>query len=405
MKCGFRQLACSRLKRVALLAAGWVFALPSPSVIAEELRIITSYRADVVDPVREAFQQRHPGVHVRVLNKNTHAAVDEMLAGNERRFDLFWASAPEAFVVLERAGRLRDLGHGPHADFAWSAVGWTWRASPDLPPDFPIPQDWNDLLDPVLAQRIAMSHPMRSGTMHSLLETILQDRGWQAGWAWVLELAGQLNTISARSFGVLEGVENGEFSIGLSIDYLALTRSTNGLLFRYGRPVIMIPARIAALQGGTQPDAARAFMDFLLSREGQRILLRPDIRRIPGDPIVRSELEESLRPEVRAAMNFSWSRYDPELAAQRYWEVKQIFEAFVARDLLLRRDLWHRLRALSKAPAAERARIRRLLTWMPLTEHQARSSPDNRDTLLEWAERSHTILRDVEARIRLLEQP
>jgi len=247
-----------------------------------------------------------------------------------------------------------------------------------------------------------MSHPMRSGTMHSLLETILQDRGWQAGWAWILELAGQLNTISARSFGVLEGVEDGDYSIGLTIDFLALTRE--GLNFRYGRPVILIPARIAALQGGVQPEAARAFVNFILSPEGQRILLRPDIRRIPVDPRIRAEQPDMLDPEVLAALNFSWSRYDPELAAGRYWQVKQLFEAFVARDLLLRRDLWRRLRALDHAPAAEKARIRRLLTWMPLTEHQARSAPTDRETLLEWSERSYTILRDAEALIRALER-
>ena len=389
-----------------LAAMLWALALlAAPSAAdespADELRIITSYQADVVQPLQEAFERSHPGIRIRVLNKNTHAAVDEVLAGNDRRFDLFWASAPEAFVVLDKAGRLIDLGHGPHADFAWSAVGWTWRG----PRDGPVPQDWNDLLDPAFAQGIAMSHPMRSGTMHSLLETILQDRGWQAGWAWILELAGQLNTISARSFGVLEGVESGDFAIGLTIDFLALTRSDRGLVFRYGRPVIIIPARIAALRGGTRPQAARAFMDFVLSAEGQRILLRSDIRRIPVDPDIRAELAESLHPEVRAALNFSWSRYDPELAARRYWEVKQLFEAFVARDLLLRRDLWRRLRALEQAPQAERTRIRRLLTWMPLTEHQARSTPQDRETLLEWAERSHTILRDAEALIRGLEQP
>lgn len=389
-----------------LVAMLWALALLAAAAAADEspadeLRIITSYQADVVQPLQEAFERSHPGIRIRVLNKNTHAAVDEVLAGNDRRFDLFWASAPEAFVVLDKAGRLIDLGHGPHADFAWSAVGWTWRG----PRDGPVPQDWNDLLDPAFAQGIAMSHPMRSGTMHSLLETILQDRGWQAGWAWILELAGQLNTISARSFGVLEGVESGDFAIGLTIDFLALTRSDRGLVFRYGRPVIIIPARIAALRGGTRPQAARAFMDFVLSAEGQRILLRSDIRRIPVDPDIRAELAESLHPEVRAALNFSWSRYDPELAARRYWEVKQLFEAFVARDLLLRRDLWRRLRALEQAPQAERTRIRRLLTWMPLTEHQARSTPQDRETLLEWAERSHTILRDAEALIRGLEQP
>ncbi|WP_258553473.1 ABC transporter substrate-binding protein [Paracoccus pantotrophus] len=379
-----------------LAALFWALALPA---LGDELRIITSYQADVVDPMLEGFARCHPDIRIRVLNKNTHAAVDEVLAGNDRRFDLFWASAPEAFVVLDGAGRLADLGHGPYADFAWSAVGWTWRAGRDGP----VPQDWNDLLDPDFAQGVAMSHPMRSGTMHSLLETILQDRGWQAGWAWILELAGQLNTISARSFGVLEGVESGDFAIGLTIDFLALTRE--GLVFRYGRPVILIPARIAALQGGTQPDAAREFMDFVLSPEGQRILLHPDIRRIPADPDIRAELSESLDPAIRAALNFSWSRYDPDLAARRYWQVKQLFEAFVARDLLLRRELWRRLRALDDAPREDRIRIRRLLTWMPLTEYQARSAPPDRQTLLEWSERSHAILRDAEALIRALEQP
>src|SRR5690606_10994058 len=132
--------------------------------------------------------------------------------------------------------------------------------------------------------------------MRSLIETILQARGWQAGWAWILELTGQLNTISARSFGVLEGVERGEFTLGLSIDYLALTRSSDGLVFRYGRPVIMIPARIAALQKGQHLQSARLFIDFVLSEQGQRVLLRPDVRRIPVNPVVRAELAESLHP-------------------------------------------------------------------------------------------------------------
>ncbi len=385
----------------------FLLAILAPPVVfaTTELRIITSYQADMVDPLLEVFAQRHPDIQVRVLNKNTPAAVDEVLAGNDRRFDLFWASAPEAFVVLEDAGQLLDLGLGAHADFAWSAVGWTWRSAQGAAQDFQVPQDWNDLLDPAFSQSIVMSHPMRSGTTHSLLETILQDRGWRAGWAWILELAGQLNTISARSFGVLEGVQRGEAEIGLSIDFLALTRGVDGLAFRYGRPVLMIPARIAALRGGRHTDAALAFMKFLLSEEGQRTLLRPDIRRIPVDPVVRAELAESLQPEIRAALNFSWSRYDAKLAARRYWQVNQVFEAFVARDLLLRRDLWRRLRALDRAPAAERARIRRLLTWMPMTEHQARSAPQTRETLVAWAERSHTMLLEAEAYIRLLELP
>ena len=247
-----------------------------------------------------------------------------------------------------------------------------------------------------------MSHPMRSGTMHSLLETILQQRGWQDGWAWILELAGQLNTISARSFGVLEGVEEGEFGIGLTIDFLALTQDT--LEFSYGTPITLIPARIAALQGGRQPEGAKLFITFILSEEGQRILLRPDVHRIPANAGVRDEAARLLDP-AWAALDFTQAPYDPKLAATRYWQVNQLFEAFVARDLLLRRDLWRRLNRLATSQPTEADKVRRLLTWMPLTEDQVRAAASDQATVLEWAARSYSMLNEADALIRALEQP
>lgn len=388
--------------RIARAAGRWsallgaVLCLVEPAT-AQELRIITSYQEEVVEPMIEAFARQHPDIRVRVLNKNTPAAVSEMIAGNQRRFDLFWASAPEAFVVLDEAGRLLDQGRGSYADFAMSALGWSWHVSRnDL-----FPEDWDDLLDPSFTGQIAMSHPMRSGTMHSLLETILQQRGWEEGWAWVLQLAGQLNTISARSFGVLEGVEKDEFEIGLTIDFLALTR--NDLHFRYGTPVTLIPARIASLQGGQHPESADKFIGFVLSEDGQRILLHPDVMRIPVDPRLQADAPQ-LPDAVKAALSSGRALYDPKLAATRYWQVNQLFEAFIARDLLLRRELWRRLGRLPARHAAEIAQARQLLTLMPLSEEQARHAPPEQATVIEWATRSYGILSEVEDLIRDLEE-
>jgi ABC-type Fe3+ transport system substrate-binding protein len=391
----------ARAARLALAAMLAVCGDPAAASDPDaELRIITSYEPEVVEPFLAAFLAQHPGVTVRDLNKNTHAAVDEILSGNERRFDLFWASAPEAFEVLDAADRLRDVGFGRQVDFAYSAVGWAW-----MPPAVGAPPlGWNDLLAPDFAGRIAMSHPKRSGTTQSLIETVIQDRGWHAGWAWLLELAGQLNTITARSFGVLEGLEQGLFDIGLTIDFLALKRADRGMVFRYGRPILIVPARIAALKGGQRPHLAQAFIGFVGSPEGQRLLLRHDIRRIPADPAIRAELAETLLPEVRAALRFSWSRYDPVLASSRYWEVGALFEAFVARDFLRRRDLWRRLRALAVADAAPTAALRRLLRAMPVSEHQAAVAARTGATQLAWAAEATAILDRVEAGIAALER-
>jgi ABC-type Fe3+ transport system substrate-binding protein len=387
-----------RRELVISSAAFAALACGSAAARSKDLRLLTSYDAEVIEPFVAAFQERHPSVALRHLNKNTPAAVQELVAGYSREFDLFWASSPEAFEVLKTSGRLRDVGYGLHPDFAYSAVGWAWRS----PLDRAVPQEWNDLLDPMHAGRIVMSHPMRSGTTHSLIETVLQDRGWEAGWSWLLELAGQLYTIAARSFGVLQGLGD-RYDLGLTIDFLALKRASEGLVFRYGRPVIISPARIAALKGGANSEAAAAFIAFLLSHEGQRLLLRPDIRRIPANSEIRAELADSLLPEVRAALRFSWSRYDPELASRRYDAVNALFEAFIGRDFLHRRDLWRRWRGLAGSQTREHAMVRGLLTHMPVSEASLRMLEQNRATLLDWQAQSRRLLASAEARLMQLE--
>lgn len=368
---------------------------------AETLLILTSYEAEVVAPLVEAFEEAHPAITVRHLNKNTHAAVSEILSGNERRFDLFWASSAEAFEVLRAAGRLEDLGKGDYTDFAYSAVGWSWRSP------FPgeAPMEWNDLLNPALAGRIAMSHPMQSGSTHSLIETILQHRGWQAGWAWLLELAGQLRTISARSFGVLQGIEEGRWEVGLTIDFLALKRMNHGFVFRYGRPIIIIPARIAVLTNGQAPAAAKSFIDFVTSPAGQRLLLHPDLRRIPVDPAIQAELAETLIPEVRAALQFSWSSYDPVLASRRYRQVNELFDIFIARDFLRRRDLWRQLRALEEESGQHQGDLRALLTWMPLSEWEVMARAPDQDQLMDWARQAEALLDRAEETLAAMRRP
>lgn len=366
---------------------------------AETLLILTSYEAEVVAPLVEAFEEAHPGITVRHLNKNTHSAVSEIVSGNGRRFDLFWASSAEAFELLRTTDRLKDVGRGDYTDFAYSAVGWAWRSPFSGQP----PMEWNDLLDPALSGRIAMSHPMQSGSTHSLIETLLQHRGWDSGWAWLLEFAGQLRTISARSFGVLQGVEEERWDVGLTIDFLALKRATQGFVFRYGRPIIIIPARIAALKNGQAPDAARAFVDFLTSIEGQRLLLHPDLRRIPVDPRVQAELAETLLPGVRAALQFSWSSYDPALASRRYRQINELFDIFIARDFLRRRDLWRRLQQLEEERGEPQGHARALLTRMPLSEQQVIAQPLDQGVLMAWAREAAALLDAADA--VLSEQP
>lgn len=355
--------------RAALLAL--LLLAQAPAAGAEQLRILTSMAPALTDPFIAAFRQHAPQADVLVLNKNTNSGVDEIARGNQRGFDLFWASAPEAFALIDQhdgfaASDCPALPASGHASFALSSIGWARRADSTL---F-MPADWDDLLLPLYRGRIGMALPSRSGTSHMMVERFLQVRGWQQGWDFYLRLSENLSTLTSRSFGVIDGLKSGRFSIGLSIDFLAGTEPE--LNFRYGRPVMIFPAQIGRLAGGMAPDLACEFITFVLSDEGQQLLLQPEIGRVPALAGVRDQAGAAVPDLMRHAIRREWQTYDAGLAQTRYWAVNALFDIFISDRLPQRRELWARLRALKgQAPAEDLARVERLLTTLPVQEAEA----------------------------------
>ncbi len=376
----------SYLHRLIALASGMFMF--SGVAFCDELRILTSMPASLFQPFADAFKAQHPGVSVNVLNKNTNAALEEIARGNARRFDIFWASSPEAFAVLS-AHNAFSLGTSARTEwrpdrrgqaatypFALSALGWTQLAASHLPR----PREWDDLLDASFTGEIGMTRPSRSGTAHMVVERFLQVRGWDAGWAYLLELSGNLSTITSRSFGVVDGVEKSRFQIGITIDFLAQSRAKYGVAFEYGRPLMVMPAQIGILEQGAAPALAAAFVEFVLSPEGQRILLRPEVQRVPISRQIRAETD-STAPEISAAVRLNWLEYDALLARDRYWAVNMLFDVFITFQLTERNNAWRRLRALQDSTGAafapELAAAERLLTTIQIREQDVLESDVN----------------------------
>lgn len=356
--------------RLIGLALGALLLL-TPAAFAGTLRILTSLPPDLTDPLIAAFRQRHAGSEVLVLNKNTNSAVEEIALGNQRKFDIFWASSPEAFTVIGRHDGFASSGcavlpEQGHIPFALSSIGWTRRKDSTL---F-MPGDWDDLLLPAYRGKIGIAPPSRSGTSHMMLERFLQVRGWQAGWEFYLRLTENLSTVTSRSFGVIDGVKTGRFSVGLTIDFLAEIQPE--LDFRYGQPVMIFPAQIGRLAGGGEGALACDFISFLLSDEGQRMLLDPGVGRVPVSPAVREAAGDAIPALMRSAIRRKWQVYDADLAESRYWAANALFDIFIADRLPRRRELWHRLRGLEgRARARDLAAIERLLTELPVREAEA----------------------------------
>jgi len=324
-----------------------MFCFSAAAVAQQQITIVTSFPRDLTDVYKKAFETRNPGVKVEVLNRGTSAAiafVREAPAANKP--DIFWASAPDAFEVLAKEkllARAADLANpavpkkvgaypvndpqGYYLGQALAGYGLMWNTRYMKANKVPEPREWADLMKPVYFGHAAISSPSRSGTTHLTIETILQGEGWDKGWRQVLMITGNCAAITERSFGVPDGVNNGQFGIGLVIDFFGLSAKASGfpVEFIYPSVTAIVPANIGLIANAKNADLAKRFISFTLSDEGQQLLLDPKISRLPVLPATYAKAPKDypnpFGGKIKAKVNF-----DSELSETRYYVVSSIFD-------------------------------------------------------------------------------
>ena len=221
-----------------------------------------------------------------------------------------------------------------------------------------------------------MSSPTRSGTTHVIVESILQEHGWEGGWRYLLELAGNLATITARSFGVQQGILKKRFGAGPTIDSFAFVEITSAheIGFVYPKKTVVLPVQIAIVRGTAQSNNARRFIEYLLTEAGQKLLLDPAIRRFPLDTKLLQEEQAGILQHYYQQLPKNLN-YDADLSQQRYEVVNFLFDQAITRRLLELKIFWqhyHSLQSSSQAGGSLEAlelliQAKNLITQVPIS--------------------------------------
>ncbi|MBE1205246.1 ABC transporter substrate-binding protein [Aminobacter carboxidus] len=394
----FSALALSAFCALASLSGGaW-------AAERRDLVIVTSYPPSFIEPFQKAFESQNADIRLVVVQRNTASASRFIIEKTEVAADIFWASAADAFELLKRTGELRPiapratgapdkvLGYpvddpgGYYLGFALSAYGFVYNPSYLAQYGLPVPRDWQDLIKPIYSGHIGITSPSRSGTTHLIVEALLQTYGWDRGWALLSQLGGNLSTVTARSFGVASGVAQRRFGIGITIDFLARAPdfASADNVFIVPRDAVFVPASIAILSRARNVEGAERFVDFVLSEEGQKILLSPAVGRIP----VFASLNGGLLPEESGNGLLKYHSFDPSASAARYGLVNLMFDDYIVRRRAVLARLWKRLTDLETAniddpqrqDMLERARA--LLSMPPLSADEMTSLAEPLKT--EW---------------------
>jgi iron(III) transport system substrate-binding protein len=353
---------------IAFLMGSPAAPIQAQAPIEDRLVILTPAPRLTVDPTAAAFTEhvrRRYGVPIRVIvvNAGTPVAYGRIREwGGRPEADLFWSGEPALYDDLaERRlivphevpeAILREIPASigtpkpitlkdPRGFWVGSVLvsyGLVWNPRLLRRLGIDAIRDWDDLLDCRLKGQIAQATPDRSSTNHSSYEVILQLHGWQKGWEWAQRLGANTGIFVAGSRDVPTVVAKGEFAVGFAVPVtMAFDDFRSGFDIRFVHPTAgyVTPEPMAVLAGARSSRAARAFIQWALSDEGQLLFMSVGLFSI----MPKYRMEGPAGSPLNSMAQFSGVRsfydkpirnvYDEDVAQRRYSEVNAVFRKLI----------------------------------------------------------------------------
>jgi iron(III) transport system substrate-binding protein len=144
------------------------------------------------------------------------------------------------------------------------------------------PKSWADLLDPKWKGKIAFTDPANSGSAYTNV-TMLVDLwgGGDAGWTKVKALFANMKVLN-RSSLVFQGVGNGEYPLGISLEYAGPMWAAGGAPVKTIYPsdgTIAAMEGVAIIKGGPNTESAKVFVDYINRKDVREMILKATFRR------------------------------------------------------------------------------------------------------------------------------
>ena len=313
----------------AALAAIAVAAFMTTAARAEDLVVYSANESTLDNLVFDAFKQA-TGIQVQPVEAGSGVIMKRIAAEKDHpQGDIVWGVsrsllqtnvdylAPyrsknaDAVVAEFRDPQDRWIGTNVHLLVIFANT--KQLAEKDMP------QSWADLLDPKWKGKIAFTDPANSGSAYTNT-TLWVDLwgGGDKGWEQVTKLYANLKVLNKSSL-VFSGVGEGEYPLGISLEYAGYTWANNGAPIKVIYPTdgtVTQMEGVAIIKGGPNTEAAKKFVDFITDKGTREVILAHTFRRPARGDLDLEHLPGGLpslsKVKVVAYDEAKWTEARPE---------------------------------------------------------------------------------------------
>jgi len=319
------------------ILASSLAAMAVPSQAADHLVVYSAL--DTVVTATKAFTEK-TGIQVDLVRLSTGELLGKVAAeGNNPKFDVLWVEGSAVMNRLAQDGILKpEPGLADKVDY--TALGR--RLVPASQAYFPVtvsttaiavntkkignaepPKSWTDLKS--FAGKVAAKDPNLSGPAFQWLAAYLASKGVDAGKAELQEILTNKAISGIPSGGAVnKSLITGDASLAIQQDtsiYALIDQKEPVSVVYPSEGVVAIPSSAGIATVSTHEDMAKAFIQFLLSKDGDAAMLRTE----GGDgyfaPVINGVTAKGTRVDNTA----TWQILDDKAASANETEWKQWF--------------------------------------------------------------------------------
>ena len=326
-------------KIVSTCALAAVFGvLPSGACAQEQkLFVYTSMKESMLNDIKVSFSKKYPGIKLDYQSAGAGKLMAKIAAERESGkilADVLWTSEVPDFYHLKEQGLLLPYISAevaairnplPDYDGSFTAVrlgtlgiAYNTRFIKEAP------KSWEDLKKPAFKGAFGIANPALSGTAYMSVATLSKT----FGWGFFENLRANGAKMGKGSGQVIDDTASGDLVASLAVDYITLDKIKKGatMALVYPPEMLVIPSPIAIFKNSPNVGAAKKFVDFMLSHEGQAIVAAQ------GTLPVRTDVKlpeiynlPSVEDAVKRAMQIDYKQFmkEKEGNIKKFTEIMQ----------------------------------------------------------------------------------
>ena len=255
---------------------------------ADSLVVYNATNPKLASAIIKAFNVKHSDISVDIISAGVGELLTRIKAESANpRGDVLMGASVEAYdsaldkfapyETTEDKNFDRDVVADNHQYYGFSMPLQAFIVNTKLLPGGEAPKSWKDLGDPKFKGKIIMANPSLSGSAYAQLAQMLQLYDWD-----LIEKLVNNTTFVTSSKLVYQNVAKGEIAVGITGDYNVIKMRDKGFTVDAVYPSEGTGLRFdanAIIKGGPNLKSAKAFINFVNSRESHEIMVNLRNRR------------------------------------------------------------------------------------------------------------------------------